>query len=63
MRIYYDIYVNWKWDIPIPQGSSMHLPLPPSFALSVTALQAVVFSDGTSSGDVRLVNGLRGILE
>jgi hypothetical protein len=52
-RIYYDVYLNYKHDVPIPPDTSKQVPLPHIVGqdLPIPTLRAVVFSDGTSLGD------------
>lgn len=60
-RIYYDSYVNWRRDIPIPPGASAELPWPHASGAAPSpapSLQAVLFSEGTSLGEERYVNDL-----
>jgi hypothetical protein len=52
-RFYYDSYVNWRRDIPIPAGSTAQLPLPQVVGGSAkpsATLQAVLFADGSAIG-------------
>jgi hypothetical protein len=59
-RIYYDVYLNYKHDAPIPPSTSKQVPLPHIVGqeLPVPTLRAVVFSDGTSAGDAVWVQEL-----
>lgn len=51
-RYYFDVFVNYKHDYPIPHGDSTEMPLPRLSGLPVPepVLRAVVFEDGSSWG-------------
>lgn len=59
-RIYYDVYLNYKHDVPILPAALKQVPLPHIVGqeLPVPTMRAVIFSDGTSEGDSAWVQEL-----